>query len=116
LFFLTASLASAWAVDYLIRSGRGLCARVFCYAELYLPTIGWFLATFTFAEMVRIVQNYQDELELSTLAPYAWFLGVASVMMAIAYTGVLRRWHPAGRIGAYVVCIGLMVMLVWQTL
>src|SRR5207302_1590923 len=28
-FFLTASLLSAWAVDYLLRSGRGPVARIF---------------------------------------------------------------------------------------
>ena len=110
LFFLTAGVASGWAADYLSRSGRGLVARSFCYVELYLPTIALLFAASGFVVVLRITAELADA-QGPPIGAFAGILGGTAVVSAFAYVGVIRRWHPAMRIGGYLAWVGLVAGL-----
>jgi hypothetical protein len=102
LCFLSAALVSAWAADYLVRSGRGPVACIFCYAELYLSA----MALLTGLALVVIFAIIMSDRYLQggpPVAPFAAILTGAVVLTALAYVGVLRRWHPAIPIAGYVI-------------
>jgi hypothetical protein len=109
-YFVLSSLLSAWAIDYLIRSGRRVVARIFCYAELYLSIVSWVIAATFFSILLYAAIKFEFPDNQSPLGAGAWILGGTTLLVLIAYAGVLRRWHPALRIGGYVICIGLVAL------
>jgi hypothetical protein len=110
--FLTAALAGAWAVDYLVRSGRGSVARAFCYAELYLSSLSVLIAGTLFAAILQIRWNDAQE-KGPPVWPFAAILAAAVIVTVIAYTGVVRRWHLLLRVTGYVACV-LVVLAVFR--
>jgi tRNA A-37 threonylcarbamoyl transferase component Bud32 len=111
LLFVGLALQSTWAADYLLRSGRGPLACIGCYVELYPPAIALLVWCFVVVEFVII--------KLSGPAPGSptfpqlftpLVFGVAFV--GLAYAGVIRRWHPAIRVGIYVLTVGLGVLCI----
>jgi hypothetical protein len=97
--FLAVGSMSGWAADYLIRSGRGPVALVLCYAELGLSALGLLVAAFVFVKLSIMVTMYG--LGGPPLWPFAILLAGATIVVAVAYAGVIRRWHPMARIGGY---------------
>ncbi len=112
LFFLTASLTSSWAADYLVRCGRSPFARAFCYVELYLPVIGLLAAVVVFAEFLRIAFDDSYGPSRPRLWPFAVILAGAILITSLAHAGVIRRWHPLIRIGGYAICLALVFAIV----
>ena len=100
LFFLGLSLASTWAADAPARSGRRLLARLFCYAELYLPAGMLVVAGLGFLVLWLTVEASYHTSEPS----WSLLLGLLAVLaglVATAHVGVARRWHPLARLGLY---------------
>lgn len=106
LFFLGLSLASTWAVEGPARSGRHLPARLFCYAELYLPAGMLCLAGSGFLVLWHSVEASYHTGE----PPWSSLLGLLAVLAGLVVTanvGVARRWHPLARLGLYALWAGL---------
>jgi hypothetical protein len=110
-FFLTASLLSAWAVDYLQRSGRRLIARAGCYIELYVSVFSTLIAAVFFVVFLQVALEEGKHINPPPLWPFATALVAALVIAGIAFAGVLRRWHPLLRLAGYAVCLGTVVVL-----
>ncbi len=112
LIFLVAGLTSAWAVDYLRRSGRGLVAQLVCYGELYLSSMALLGAVLFFAIFKWTIS---DERFPPPLWPFALIVIGIGIITAAAYIGVVRRWNPLLRLAAYVAClgVGLIVLTHW---
>jgi hypothetical protein len=116
-FFLTASLTSAWAADYLVRSGRGLIARGLCYAELYLASTALLVAAILFAMFVWIVAvDTSPSTNKPPVWPFAVVFALAVAIATVAWTGVIRRWHPALRVAIYVAFLVAVYALFSQSL
>ena len=104
-FFLGLSLESTWAADYLCRSGRRFVARIGCYLELYIPTaalIIYCLVLFEFAIITATSYN----VGLPTLGQFVSPLIFGAAWVGLAHAGVIRRWHPAIRVGVYLLIVG----------
>jgi len=98
-------LQSTWAADHLIRSGRGPLACIGCYAELYPPGVALLVWAFTVVEFVIIKLSGPAPGSMTfpqLFTPLAF--GVAFV--TLAHMGVIRRWHPALRVGIYLLTVG----------
>ena len=99
LFFGGLALTSTWAADYPARTGRGLLARLACYAELYLPAAVLVIASLGLLDLWLSVGR-------SGMASAPWGLFVGgwaglAVLAVLAFEGVSRRWHPLARAGLY---------------
>jgi predicted Ser/Thr protein kinase len=112
ILFLGLSLTSTWAVAAPARSGRRLFSRIFCYVELYLSTALLMFAVFLFLELWVFVVTAHD----TGRSPLGMLLGITAVLagvVATAYIGVARRWHPLVRVGMYALWAGLLAVLLW---
>jgi hypothetical protein len=113
IFYLGMCLLSTGAADYVGRSGRGKVAQAVCYLELYPPAallLLWLLVILGMAlTMMRgTVTGGPNWLQL--LTPLAF----GAIWVGLAYTGVIRRWHPAIRLVSYVLTIGLGVLVIYR--
>ncbi len=109
LFLLSASLVSGWAADYLPRSGRGPIGSVISYIELYFSAMGFLAVIVGFTLMMQFIAGIPDERNRPAVGMFVGILAVVVVIAAVAYLGVIRRWHPLIRGVAYVGCAGLIV-------
>jgi predicted Ser/Thr protein kinase len=104
-YFLAASLVGSWVADHVVRSGRGRWAQAFCYAEVYLSSM-WVLVVGSVFTAFVLIAHYRIETDNPKLWPFGLaFLGSVSIA-ALAYTGVVRRWHWGVRLGGYVLIAG----------
>jgi hypothetical protein len=93
------SLESTWAADYLVRSGRGLFARVVCYLELYPPAAA-LLAYCVICPGLLIFR-------VSSIPWAQWLLlMLGAAFVGLAHAGVILRWSPSIRLGLYVALVG----------
>jgi hypothetical protein len=116
-FFLGLALESAWAADYLIRSGRGPLACVGCYVELYVPAALLIVAT--------IVVGTSAAKELAGIgsgSPVWWhswrllWLACGAGVVVVEHVGVTRRWHPVRCLLAGSLCLaGLYLDWIFST-
>jgi hypothetical protein len=115
LAFLTAALAGGLAADHLCRSGRGAVARVLCYAEVYGTTLLTLPAVALLATVLKVASEGAKHINPPPVGPFVGFLVGAVVMAAVAWAGVVRRWHPLVRAGVYLTVVGtLAAVTVWQ--
>ena len=99
-FMMTVSLAATWSADYLSRSGRGLLSQLLCYFEVNLPIlflVTWAVATFLLA-LASSGPNVKGGPPWLVIALTGAFSGG---LVATAYFGVIRRWHPLIRMGVF---------------
>jgi hypothetical protein len=107
--FLGVSLVSMWSVDYPVRTGRRPLARVLCYVELFLPAVSLLLASVILLSLwasLALAANVVG-------APWGLLGGLwasLAVLAVLAFTGVIRCWHPLVRVGLYGAWAVLMVL------
>jgi tRNA A-37 threonylcarbamoyl transferase component Bud32 len=113
-FFLTASLSSAWATHYLMRSDRGPVARITCYAELYLSVLAMLIAGTIFAAFLQIALG-QDPASRNgpPIWPFAVMLAGAVAIALTAFFGIIRRWHWWIRPPIYLASIAVVIWAQW---
>jgi hypothetical protein len=113
LLFFGLTLESTWAADFLVRSGRGPVARAICYLELYPPAAAllfWSLAVFfggMFGDRIEPIGLPWIEFPGPNPGFLLFALGFGACLVTLAHVGVIRRWHPAARVGVYLVIIGV---------
>ena len=108
-FFLIAAVAGGWAADYLARSGRGWAARVVCYAEVYLPVLAAPVAAVILGTFVVVALEGEKHQNPPPVGPFAGLFAGTLTVAAVAVVGVVRRWHPAARVGVYLAVVGAVV-------
>jgi hypothetical protein len=106
LYFQLAALAGAWAADHLARSGRGPRAKAWCFAELYLSTLWVVVVGTMFAVFAVIAIRDDPSFDRPPVWPFGLALAASVLITALAYAGVVRRWHWAVRLGGYVLIAG----------
>ncbi len=112
IFYLGLCLVSTGAADYVSRSGRGTLAQAICYLELYPPAallLLWSLVMVGMAITLIRGNITGGPNWLQLLTPLAF----GAAWVGLAYTGVIRRWHPALRLVSYVVTVGLGVLVIY---
>jgi tRNA A-37 threonylcarbamoyl transferase component Bud32 len=105
--FLSLSLVSTLLGDVLAGSGRRLSAQIGCYLELYLPVVA--LPVGVIALVVFAARWPQVFFRMSWLR-WPVLLAELLALIAVAYVGVFRRWHPLIRVCAYLLLVGLMTV------
>jgi tRNA A-37 threonylcarbamoyl transferase component Bud32 len=114
-FFLVLGPVGAWAADHLARSDRGPAARVVSYFELFLPTLALLFASYvTF--LLPVVSDFEGFRERLPRIPSALppvLAAAAAVLVGLAFAGVVRRWRPAVRAGAYLGWAAVVAGIVW---
>jgi hypothetical protein len=107
IFFLGLTVHSTWAADHLVRSGRGVVARVVCYLELYLPAaalVVWGLIALALT-LVTVGIAGDGPSWAVRLIPLAF----AVVLVGLTHAGVVRRWRWWVRTGGYLLWLAAAV-------
>ncbi|MBV9124062.1 MAG: serine/threonine protein kinase, partial [Planctomycetes bacterium] len=116
ILFLGVGLVSTAAVDYLCRSGRGLIGRVLGYLELHVPAVA--LLFWSVGFVVTWIWSLPWGLKTEVLKYARFEVGevLLVLLVLLATTGVIRRWHPVLRAAGYVAWAGLAAgVYYWMT-
>ena len=110
---MAAALASGLAADLLARSGRGVLRQLGCYAEMYLPVLLIVPAVGFLIAMAVIASEPEKHRNPPPVWPFAVALAGVLIAVGVAWAGVVRRWHPAARVGTYVAVTAVVAGCFW---
>jgi hypothetical protein len=110
---MTAALASGLAADHLARSGRGPLRQLGCYVEMYLPALLVVPGALLLITFVVIATEPEKHSNPPPVWPFAVGFVAVLAAVAVAWAGVIRRWHVGLRLGAYLGLAGLTAGCFW---